>query len=84
MTDITININTGSENSEPKITATTDNAKTAVPSAELSVKEETPKVAAKEEITSETEVSKDESIKKENPKKMDIADEEQAKTEVEK
>jgi hypothetical protein len=27
MTDITINIKTGSENSEPKVTTTTDNAK---------------------------------------------------------
>lgn len=76
MTDITINIKTGSENSEPKITATTDNAKTVVPSAESSGKEETPKVEAKEEITSENESPKDESVKKDDPKKMDMTEEE--------
>lgn len=42
MTDITINIKTGSENSEPKITTTTDNAKTVVPKAE-SLKDESAK-----------------------------------------
>ncbi len=39
MTDITINNRTGSENSEPKITTTTDNAKPVVPKAE-SLKDE--------------------------------------------
>jgi hypothetical protein len=42
MTDITINIKTGSENSEPKVITTKDNTTTAVPKAE-SPKVETPK-----------------------------------------
>jgi hypothetical protein len=42
MTDITINIKTGPENSEPKVTTSTDNAKIAVPKTE-SPKAETPK-----------------------------------------
>lgn len=68
MTDITINIKTGSENSEPKVTATTDNAKVVVPKTEV------PKVEAPK-----AESPKDESSKKDDPKKMDMTDEEHAK-----
>ena len=78
MTDITINIKTGSENSEPKITTTTDNAKTVVPKAE-SPKEETPKAETKEETTSEKETPKDETAKNDDSKKMDMTEEEHAK-----
>ena len=68
MTDITINIKTGQENSEPKITTTTDNAKALVPKAE-SPSVETPKAETKEETTSGKETPKDESVKKDDPKK---------------
>ncbi|MHA4807861.1 hypothetical protein ACX0G9_07135 [Flavitalea flava] len=78
MTDITINIKTGSENSEPKITTTTDKATTVVPKVE-SPKVETPKKETKEEITSENETPKDEIVKKGDSKKMDMTEEEHAK-----
>ncbi|MEP7232004.1 MAG: hypothetical protein ABI691_17205 [Ginsengibacter sp.] len=68
MTDITINIKTGSENGEPKVTTTTDNTKTAVPKTE-SPKAELPKA----------ETPKDESPKKDDAKKMDMPEEEHAK-----
>jgi hypothetical protein len=73
MTDITINIKTGSENSAPKITTTTDNAKAIVPKVE-SPKVETPKAETKEETTSEKE-----SPKKDGAKKMDMTEEKHAK-----
>ena len=79
MTDITINIKTGSENSEPKITTTTDNAKTVVPKAGESPKEETPKAETKQETTSEKETPKDETAKNDDSKKMDMTEEEHAK-----
>ena len=41
MTDITININTGSEHSDPKITTTTDKPDTIVPKIETP-KDESP------------------------------------------
>ena len=63
MTDITININTGSEHSDPKITTTTDKPDTIVP------KIETPKV----------ESPKDESPKNDDAKKMNMTEEEHAK-----
>ena len=78
MTDITININTGSKNSEPKITTTTDSAKPVVPKAELP-KEETPKEETKEATTSEKETPKDEIAKNDDSKKMDMTEEEHAK-----
>jgi hypothetical protein len=68
MTDITINIKAGSENSEPKITTTTDNAKIVVP------KVETPKSETMNETASEKEASN-----KDDPKKMDMTEEEHAK-----
>jgi hypothetical protein len=78
MTDITINIKTGSENSEPKVTTTTDNAKVAVPKVETPIAEspttETPKEEKKEKITSEKE-----SPKKGDLQKMDMTEEEHAK-----
>lgn len=73
MTDITINIKTGSENSEPKITTTTDNAEAIVPKTE-SPEVETPKAETNEETTSEKE-----SEKKDDSKKMDMTEEEHAK-----
>ena len=73
MTDITINIKTGSENSEPKVTTTTDNANAIVPKAE-SPKVETPKAETKEEI-----IPGKESPKKDDSKKMDTTEEEHAK-----
>ncbi len=78
MTDITINIKTGSENSEPKVTTTTDNTKAVVPITESPMAEtpkaETPKEEMKEEITSEKE-----SPKKDDSKKMGMTEEEHAK-----
>ena len=73
MTDITINIKSGSDNSEPKVTTTTDNAKTVVPKAETK-EETTPKQEApKEEMKEEKPSEKDE------PQKMDMTEEEHAK-----
>ncbi|MEO6229877.1 MAG: hypothetical protein ABJB11_13870 [Ferruginibacter sp.] len=63
MTDITININTGSEHSDPKITTTTDNPDTVVPKIK----------------TPEAESLKDESPKNDDAKKMDITEDEHAK-----
>lgn len=80
MTDITINIKTGSENSEPKITTTTDNAKAIVPKVEPP-KVEIPKSETKEETTSVKESPKDESLKKDESKNMDMTEEENAKME---
>ncbi len=73
MTDITINIKTGSDRNEPKITTTTDNAKSVVPNVE-SPKVETPTVEIKEETISEKE-----SPKKDDSKKIDMTEEEHAK-----
>jgi hypothetical protein len=73
MTDITINIKTGSESSEPKVTTTSDNMKTAVAKTE-SPKVETPKTETKEETISENETPK-----KDDSKKNDMTEAEQAK-----
>ena len=80
MTDITINIKTGSENSESEITINTGNTTTAVPKVE-SPKMEPPKVSIKEE----TPLGK-ESPKEDDAKKMpalssdkDMTEEEHAK-----
>jgi len=85
MTDITINIKTGSKNSKPKVTTTIDNAKTVVPKTE-SPKAETPKEETKEVTTSEKESPKDEIAKKDESQKMpalssdrDMTEEEHAK-----
>ncbi len=83
MTDITINIKTGSENSEPKVTATTDNAKVVVPKTEAPKvelpKAESPKDESPKKEAPKAEAPKDESSKKDDPKKMDMTDEEHAK-----
>ena len=83
MTDITINIKTGLENNEPKITTTTDNAKTVVPKVESpkveSPKVETPKAETKEVTSSEKEIPKDETVKNDDSKEMDMTEEEHAK-----
>ncbi|MEO7049913.1 MAG: hypothetical protein ABI091_31705 [Ferruginibacter sp.] len=73
MTDITININTGSENSEPRVTTTKDNTTIASPKA-ASPKIEIPKTETTEETTSEKDASK-----KDGGKKMDMTEEEHAK-----
>ena len=87
MTDITINIKTGSENSEPKITATTGNAKDVVPNTETPLAElpttETPKEEMKEEmkedVASEKPPTKEKSSDKDDSQKMDMTKEEHAK-----
>ena len=70
MTDITINIKTGSENSEPEVTTNTGNTKTAVPKVE-SPKMESTKAEAKEETIAEKE-----SPKEDDSKKMGMTEEE--------
>ena len=63
MTDFTINIKTGSKNSKPKFTTTTDNTNAVVLKTE-SPKEETPKAERKDETASGTESpNKDDSKK---------------------
>lgn len=93
MTDITINIKIGSENSELKITTSTDNAKTVTPKAEStkaesikaestkaeSPKAETPKEKMKDETTSENETPK-----KDGSIIMDMTEEEHAKMSADK
>ncbi|MEO6166401.1 MAG: hypothetical protein ABIO98_02700 [Chitinophagales bacterium] len=74
MTDITINIKTGSENNEPKVTTNTDNLKTVVPKTETPMAE-TPKA----EIPKEAITSEKESPKKNDSNKMDMSEEEHAK-----
>ena len=76
MTDITINIKTGSENSDPTVTATTDSPKVTVPETPIaeSSTTETPKEDMKEETTSEKE-----SPKKDDAKAPDMTEEEHAK-----
>jgi hypothetical protein len=71
MTDITINIKTGSENSESKVTTTTDNAK-VVPKTEAP-KVETPKAETKEEPIPDKE-----SVKKKDPAEINMIDKEKA------
>jgi len=63
MADITININTGSKNSEPKVTTTTDNTSTAIPKP-ASPKVETPHAVMTKETTSEKETPKEDDAKK--------------------
>ena len=63
MTDITINIKTGSENSESEITINTGNTTTAVPKVESS-KMEPPKVAIKEETPLGKKSPKEDDAKK--------------------
>jgi hypothetical protein len=77
MTDITINIKTGPENSEPKVTAITGNDKSLVPKAETP-KVQAPKIETKEEPISGKETPKDESAKKDDSKKMGMTEEEHA------
>jgi len=84
MADITINIKTGSENSEPKVTTSKDNTPTADPTTEA------PKVEPPKPETTE-ETPKDEIAKKDDSKKMpalssdrDMTEEEHAKMESEK
>lgn len=59
MTDITINIKTGSENSEPKVTTTTDNTTAAAPQTKLP-EGETSKIEMKEEAVPKQDVPKEE------------------------
>lgn len=72
MTDITININTGSENSEPVVTTTTDNTKAILP------KTETPKVETPKAETKEEPISENESAKKKDPAEINMIDKKQA------
>jgi hypothetical protein len=78
MTDITINITTGSENSEPKVTAVTSNDKSLVLKAETP-KVEAPKTETKEEPVSDTETPKSESAKNDDSKKMNMTEAEHEK-----
>jgi hypothetical protein len=78
MTDITINITTGKENSEPKVTAVTGNDKSLVSKAETP-KVEAPKTETEEGPVSGTETPKNESAKNDDSKKMNMTEEEHAK-----
>ncbi|MBG6110444.1 hypothetical protein H4V97_002447 [Flavobacterium sp. CG_23.5] len=77
MTDITINIKTGSDNSEPKVT-TTDSDLVAVPKTEFPTAE-SPKVQTPKKDTKEKTSTDKESPKKAASKKMDMTEEEHAK-----
>jgi Cu2+-exporting ATPase len=77
MANIIININTGPDDKEPKITVKTEDTNTDAPNAE-SPKEETPKEEPKEEIPAEEAAPKEESSTKDDSK-MDMTEEEHAK-----
>ena len=68
MTDITINIKTGSEDSEPKVTTTTDNATAIVPKTEspklVSPKVETPKAETRKNLFRKKNLQRDTTQKK--------------------
>ena len=78
MTDITININTGSENNEPKVTTNTDKSKSDIP------KGETSKDDKKDETPLENDSAKEETSAKDDSKKMDMTEEEHAKMSADK
>ena len=78
MTDITININTGSENNEPKVTTNTDKSKSDIPKAEPP-NEEISKDEKKEETPTQNDSAKEETSPKDDTKKMDMTEEEHAK-----
>ena len=78
MTDITININTGSENNEPRVTTNTDKSKSDIPKAEPP-KEDTPPEVGKEETHPVNDAVKEETSEKDDTKKMDMTEEEHAK-----
>ncbi len=77
MANIIININTGPDDKEPKITVKTDDANTDAPKA-ASPEETTPKEEPKDAAPSEKEVQVEESSAEDDPK-MDMTEAEHAK-----
>ena len=78
MTDITININTGSDNKEPTVTTTPNKPKFEIPKVE-SPNENTPKAVGKEEAHPVNDAVKEEISVKDDTNKMDMTEEEHAK-----
>ena len=78
MTDITININTGSDNTEPMVTTNANKPKSEIPKAEPP-NEDTPKEVGKEETYPVNDAVIEEISAKDDTKKMDMTEEEHAK-----
>ena len=78
MTDITININTGSDNKEPTVTTNANKPKSEIPKVEPP-NENNPKEVRKEETHPVNGAVREEISAKDDPKNMDMTEEEHAK-----